>query len=313
MTAPKPEDVEVILRDQFPLGQVAATLVQSLAPEGAANAFGDLSGIVAAASPQVEKVEAMRRQLLALPADEVARRAADVRRKRAAAAAASHAKRSKADQDRAEAKERARFFNQPAAMADFGFWAKAECWTMDDALALLLGRDPRVVTPEAMQKELAPGFVAMNFDSPPPRSAFHEEWDSLRLLIERSEFRTASHMRPADVVAWAQRTGAANVPPGLLAALPAAGPTPTVTTTPTATPESSPASAGKREKGARWSPAELEALRAFKTAQGTLAAALEFGITAARVRKLVPAAPIATGPAAKLDDWPPRPRPKPTR
>jgi hypothetical protein len=42
----------------------------------------------------------------------------------------------------AEAKEAAHPFNQPHARADFDHWAKMEYWTVDEGIALLLGRAP---------------------------------------------------------------------------------------------------------------------------------------------------------------------------
>lgn len=42
----------------------------------------------------------------------------------------------------AEAREAAHPFNQPHARADFDHWAKMEYWTVDEGIALLLGRSP---------------------------------------------------------------------------------------------------------------------------------------------------------------------------
>lgn len=46
----------------------------------------------------------------------------------------------------AEAKEAAHPFNQPHARADFDHWAKMEYWTVDEGIALLLGRSPAALT-----------------------------------------------------------------------------------------------------------------------------------------------------------------------
>jgi hypothetical protein len=48
---------------------------------------------------------------------------------------------------RPEHKERQRFFNQPDAKADFEHWSKAAYWSIDEGLALIMGRTPEVVTP----------------------------------------------------------------------------------------------------------------------------------------------------------------------
>lgn len=52
---------------------------------------------------------------------------------------------------KAETEERQRFFNQPHAQADFEYWAKAAHWTLDEAVALSLGRAPEHVTWERIR------------------------------------------------------------------------------------------------------------------------------------------------------------------
>ncbi|MDZ4150748.1 hypothetical protein [Methylicorpusculum sp.] len=42
--------------------------------------------------------------------------------------------------------ERDRFYNQPAANADYVHWSKAAHWTVDEAVALSFGKDPDFVT-----------------------------------------------------------------------------------------------------------------------------------------------------------------------
>jgi hypothetical protein len=39
--------------------------------------------------------------------------------------------------------EDARFFNQPHAKADFDYWSKAEHWSLDEAVALIMGKAPK--------------------------------------------------------------------------------------------------------------------------------------------------------------------------
>lgn len=48
-----------------------------------------------------------------------------------------------ADQRR---EEEARFFNRPHAAADFGHWSKTEHWSLDEAIALILGKAPEIVS-----------------------------------------------------------------------------------------------------------------------------------------------------------------------
>lgn len=60
---------------------------------------------------------------------------------------------------KAEKEEKDRYFNQPDADADFDFWSKAAYWTLDEAVALSLGKDPKKV-----------------------------KWDDIKSLIDRSPF-----------------------------------------------------------------------------------------------------------------------------
>jgi hypothetical protein len=45
----------------------------------------------------------------------------------------------------ADAKERALFFNQPHANADFDHWSRAAHWTLEEAVALSFGKEPSIV------------------------------------------------------------------------------------------------------------------------------------------------------------------------
>ena len=57
---------------------------------------------------------------------------------------------------KAEGEERARFFNQPSANADFDHWSKAAHWTLDEAVALSMGKAPERVTWESVWCDRAP-------------------------------------------------------------------------------------------------------------------------------------------------------------
>src|SRR5215471_18235892 len=47
--------------------------------------------------------------------------------------------------------EEARFFNQPHAAADFIHWSKAEHWSLDEAIALAMGKAPEIVNWEKIK------------------------------------------------------------------------------------------------------------------------------------------------------------------
>jgi hypothetical protein len=78
-----------------------------------------------------KSVEAFREELAALSPEElVARYEGEKRRE-------LEQLRAKAEQEESE-----RFYNHPAARADFEHWAKAAHWTLDEAIALSFGRAP---------------------------------------------------------------------------------------------------------------------------------------------------------------------------
>jgi hypothetical protein len=58
-----------------------------------------------------------------------------------------------------EREEETRFFNQPHAMADFDHWSKAEHWSLDEAVALAMGKAPEVVSWAKIQSFSTSPFV----------------------------------------------------------------------------------------------------------------------------------------------------------
>ena len=57
------------------------------------------------------------------------------------------------------------FFDQPDAQADFEYWSKAEYWTSDEAVAISFGKNPKVVTGEALKNYLGKAQFADNYFS----------------------------------------------------------------------------------------------------------------------------------------------------
>lgn len=55
------------------------------------------------------------------------------------------AKAEEEERSKKELEEKKRFFHQPDSAADFVYWAKATYWTLDEAIALSLGKDPKKV------------------------------------------------------------------------------------------------------------------------------------------------------------------------
>jgi hypothetical protein len=57
-----------------------------------------------------------------------------------------------AEKETRSARERARFFNKPNAVADFDYWAQAAFWSADEATALSFGKEPDVVNLRSLRK-----------------------------------------------------------------------------------------------------------------------------------------------------------------
>ena len=59
--------------------------------------------------------------------------------------------------------ERKRFFNQTTSDADVNYWSKQAYWSIDEAIALILGKDPRKVTWNNVKSHLPTSPLAMKF------------------------------------------------------------------------------------------------------------------------------------------------------
>lgn len=200
--------VEELLKPLYPLFDLSAALADF--SDANRRQFEQLNA----------KREADRARLMALPLAELQA----MRAKQLEQAAAREADRIAAEQRRKTAaaekeamKEAAKFYNLPSANADFRHWARMEHWTFDEALALLLGKDPRVVTKSAVQRELSPDYGFAFFStSERPKSGFLRTYEDLRHLAERATVMKAPRLRPVDVLLWAHRTGAIEPPAALV-------------------------------------------------------------------------------------------------
>lgn len=97
----------------------------------------------------------------------------------------------RAEADREEA---ARAFNQPHARADVSRWAQMPYWTLDEAVALSLGRDPRFANWETVQQLVASSRFAFRF------AAQREIVNRAKTMGQLREKTT-----PALFLAWAER------------------------------------------------------------------------------------------------------------
>src|SRR5512132_1732264 len=97
---------------------------------------------------------------------------------------------------RAEAKEHSRFFNRPSADADFVHWSKTAYWTIDEGVALLLGKAPETVYWESVRDyaEVSP---------------FVRQYAQIRDLAMRAREsgQLALGTEPRAFLEWAKRTG----------------------------------------------------------------------------------------------------------
>lgn len=164
--------------------------------------------------------ETERTRLLALPISELKALRLKQQQQAAAARAAADAAADRRKTEAAEKdakKEAARIYNQPNAIANFEHWAKMDHWTFDEALVLLLGKDPRVLTRSVIKEELSRDQGLSLFTAPQqPKSAFLRSYEDLRQLAERAAIMKGPQLRPVDVLLWAHRTGAIEPPADLV-------------------------------------------------------------------------------------------------
>jgi hypothetical protein len=130
------------------------------------------------------QIKQFQAELSRLSPAELSERVAEERNKQAAELTA-----------KAEAEERARFFNQPRSTADFDYWSRLAHWTLDEALALSLGKAPEWVHWKAIEPYLQ-------------ISAFALRYKRQRELILRAAAwkQLFDPVMPGFFLAWAKRT-----------------------------------------------------------------------------------------------------------
>jgi hypothetical protein len=98
-------------------------------------------------------IEKFEKELRALPAEQL-KKLYDAAKQQAAAQNLVYA----------DEKEAGRFFNKPAAQADFDHWSKMPYWNIDEAVALSLGKDPEKVKWKEVATLTEVSAFARNFD-----------------------------------------------------------------------------------------------------------------------------------------------------
>ena len=94
------------------------------------------------------------------------------------------------------------FFNQPNTKADFDYWCKMSSWTTDEAVALLLDKDPRVVSWKNIFSYANP---VRDYNKP---EIFAKEYQNLRELLIR-QYGTNQDIKivPSELIDWANGVG----------------------------------------------------------------------------------------------------------
>lgn len=105
-------------------------------------------------------------------------------------------------------RDRRGFFNKSDANAEYIYWGRASTWTCDEATALLLGKDPRIVNLTSLGGLL---------NGPaPPRSVFAINYRNLYEAITRAQSagELTNPITPRMLLKWARKAGL-NVPEAL--------------------------------------------------------------------------------------------------
>jgi hypothetical protein len=95
---------------------------------------------------------------------------------------------------KSEQREKELFFHQPNATANFDHWSKASYWTLEEALALSFGKEPKVVTWEKVR-----AYTQV--------SPFAKQYELRRDLVQRAMVSKQLHdaTLPGTFLAWAKR------------------------------------------------------------------------------------------------------------
>lgn len=93
-----------------------------------------------------------------------------------------------------ESQEKGRFFNQPSCNADFSYWSKQAYWSINEAILLMLGKDPRNVFWDDVKMYIA-------------TSPFVKKFNELRELARRylNCKELYDPVFPGIFLAWAER------------------------------------------------------------------------------------------------------------
>jgi hypothetical protein len=93
-------------------------------------------------------------------------------------------------------RDQSRFFHQPAAVADIGYWSRATFWKLEEAVALSFGKAPEIVNWETLKAYAT-------------TSPFVREYGRTRELVLRAQQwqQLYDPAKPGFFLAWAKRNG----------------------------------------------------------------------------------------------------------
>ncbi|MBQ4853748.1 hypothetical protein IMW82_03515 [Rhodanobacter sp. B2A1Ga4] len=99
--------------------------------------------------------------------------------------------------------ERSLFFNQPHAVADLSYWGKMALWTLEEAIALSLGKSPNVVNWSAVNGDGDSHIRVSLRDSP-----FRREYARRRQLTSRAAaaYELSDPIKPEAFLSWSLNT-----------------------------------------------------------------------------------------------------------
>ncbi|MDD0816428.1 hypothetical protein PSQ39_17445 [Curvibacter sp. HBC28] len=272
--------VEQILIRKFPLMKIHQALSSVLKPQADTPA-----------TAQEQTWEAERQRLLTLPEQEWQAACADHKKQVQLAQISQEQQRKAQAAAKAAKQEASRFYNRPSATPDYDFWSMMEYWTFDEAIALLLSKSPKVLTPAAVKKDRAAETAQLLLPALLPRSAFLDRYEEVYELARRAAAMSQPRLRPIAVIQWAEESGVIQPPselelrvrirnhkaqhaPASTQSPSAQAPTPTIST------------GEKTPKGQTkfWTAEKLAELAAYHARQGTKKAAEHFGISDGLVR-----------------------------
>ena len=110
--------------------------------------------------------------------------------------ALAYQEREKEARELVDAQEEGRFFNQPETRADYEYWSRLPLWTLDEAVALSLGKNPAIVTWSGIEEYAESSPFAARFAN------------LRRFVLRANEAQQLSKLiSPTDYIAWAKANG----------------------------------------------------------------------------------------------------------